>query len=72
MKISVKGLLIASSLLLPSMAMANDCSSRGVLDDRYCDENQDLVADSPKNPDEWNDPEHARVYLHSCRRPSLV
>ncbi|MEZ8387114.1 phosphate/phosphite/phosphonate ABC transporter substrate-binding protein, partial [Vibrio splendidus] len=25
-------------------------------DDRYCDENQDLVADSPKNPDEWNDP----------------
>ena len=56
MKISVKGLLIASSLLLPSMAMASDCSSRGVLDDRYCDENQDLVADSPKNPDEWNDP----------------
>jgi len=51
MKISVKGLLIASSLLLPSMAMASDCSSRGVLDDRYCDENQDLVADSPKNPD---------------------
>ena len=56
MKISVKGMLIASSLLLPSVTMASECASRGVLDDRYCDENMDLVADSPKNPDEWNDP----------------
>ncbi len=56
MKNSVKGLLIAGSLLLPSVVMANECANRGVLDERYCDENNDLVADSPKDSAEWIDP----------------
>jgi len=56
MKISVKGLLIVSSLLFPSITMASECASRGVLDDRYCDENMDLVADTPKDPSDWSDP----------------
>ena len=56
MKNSVNGLLIAGSLLLPSLAMASECATRGVLDDRYCDENQDLVADAPKDANEWIDP----------------
>ena len=36
-------------------AAAQDCP-RGTLDDRYCDWNGDLVADTPINPDEWLDP----------------
>ncbi len=56
MKIAPKGLLIATSLLLPSLAFAQTCENRGVLDDRYCDENSDLVADTPKNKDDWRDP----------------
>jgi len=56
MKNSVKGLLIAGSLLLPSVVLANECANRGVLDERYCDENNDLVADSPKDSAEWIDP----------------
>jgi phosphonate transport system substrate-binding protein len=56
MKISVKGLLIASSLLFPAITIASECSNRGVLDDRYCDENMDLVADTPKDPSDWSDP----------------
>ncbi|KXO13682.1 Phosphonate ABC transporter phosphate-binding periplasmic component [Moritella sp. JT01] len=56
MKICVKGLLIVSSLLFPSITMASECANRGVLDDRYCDENMDLVADIPKDPSDWSDP----------------
>ena len=51
------GLLLSGSLLLTAgMAQADDCSNRGVLDDKYCDENQDLVADSPKDSKDWRDP----------------
>ncbi|CCN35625.1 putative Phosphonate ABC transporter,periplasmic [Vibrio nigripulchritudo SO65] len=56
MKLAYKGLLIATSLLLPSVALADTCNHKGVLDDRYCDENNDLVADTPKNKDNWRDP----------------
>lgn len=56
MKISVKGLLIVGSLLLPTLSFASDCKNSGVLDDRYCDEDMDLVADTPKDPSDWKDP----------------
>ncbi|MGF1695486.1 phosphate/phosphite/phosphonate ABC transporter substrate-binding protein [Vibrio lamellibrachiae] len=56
MKNVTKGFLLASSLLLPSLSYAETCSNHGVLDDKFCDENNDLVADTPKNPDEWRDP----------------
>jgi len=36
-------------------AMAKECP-RGTLDERYCDWNDDLVADTPVDPDEWLDP----------------
>ena len=36
-------------------ASANECP-RGDLDERYCDWNGDLVADTPANPDDWLDP----------------
>ncbi len=35
---------------------AEDCTSRGALDAAFCDENNDLVADSPKNPEKYKDP----------------
>jgi len=37
-------------------ARADDCKNRGQLDTLYCDENNDLVADSPKDPAKWKDP----------------
>lgn len=51
-----KGLLLAGALSVPTLAVADECKNRGVLDDRYCDENNDLVADSPKDPEQWRDP----------------
>ncbi|MEO9653850.1 phosphate/phosphite/phosphonate ABC transporter substrate-binding protein [Marinomonas sp.] len=51
------GLLVSGSLLLTSsMTMAADCDHRGVLDEKFCDENMDLVADTPKDPSQWRDP----------------
>ena len=37
-------------------AQADDCKHRGQLDTLYCDENKDLVADSPKDPKRWKNP----------------
>ncbi|CUB02738.1 phosphate/phosphite/phosphonate ABC transporter substrate-binding protein [Marinomonas fungiae] len=50
-------LILSGSLLLgTNTALADDCSSRGVLDEKFCDEDHDLVADSPKDPSQWRDP----------------
>ena len=48
----IKVFLAAAAIaLLPGMAMAQGaCSFRGALDDAYCDENRDLVADAPTDP----------------------
>jgi len=35
---------------------AQSCASRGDLDARYCDENGDLIADTPKDPKQWQNP----------------
>ncbi|MGQ0662190.1 MAG: phosphate/phosphite/phosphonate ABC transporter substrate-binding protein [Pseudomonadota bacterium] len=37
-------------------AAAEDCRNRGQLDDLYCDENYDLVADLPKDPKKLKNP----------------
>jgi phosphonate transport system substrate-binding protein len=51
------GLALSGSLLLgASTALADDCAYRGVLDDKFCDDNYDLVADLPKDSKEWRDP----------------
>jgi phosphonate transport system substrate-binding protein len=44
--------------LLPGspFAQADSCKNRGQLDLQYCDENNDLVADAPKDPRKWRDP----------------
>ncbi len=42
---------------LPAIAIAQDtCKSRGDLDPMYCDDNGDLVADSPKDPKKLKNP----------------
>ncbi len=35
---------------------AQDCKNRGELDAMYCDENKDLVADTPKDKAKWKNP----------------
>lgn len=37
-------------------ALADDCKNRGELDEMYCDEDMDLVADPPKDPGKFKDP----------------
>lgn len=41
---------------LPAPASADDCKNRGTLDTQYCDEDNDLVADTPKDKSKWRDP----------------
>lgn len=50
---------IATSLvfaLSSSVVFAADCGHRGALDDRFCDENMDMVADTPKDSKRWRNP----------------
>lgn len=46
--------LIASAYSAAARGQA--CNSRGELDVNYCDENRDLVADAPTNPNKFKDP----------------
>lgn len=53
----ITGLLLVGSLLLSAnVVQAASCGSRGVLDDKFCDENKDLVADTPRDSAKWRDP----------------
>lgn len=48
----------AVSVLCAAPAYAQDtCKHRGDLDTQYCDDNHDLVADTPKDPKRWKDPD---------------
>jgi phosphonate transport system substrate-binding protein len=51
--------LVALAFTLASFAVAaqaDDCKNRGQLDTMYCDENKDLVADTPKDSKRWKNP----------------
>lgn len=51
--------LACSGALLLAFAgpvLAEECSHRGALDDIYCDDNQDMVADTPSDESRWRDP----------------
>ena len=55
--VAVAGLTLASLLVaLPASSLAQDCKSRGDLDARYCDDNGDMVADTPKDPKKLKTP----------------
>ncbi|MBX6747237.1 MAG: phosphate/phosphite/phosphonate ABC transporter substrate-binding protein, partial [Acetobacteraceae bacterium] len=43
-------------LSAPAQAQQDVCSHRGALDDAYCDEDRDLVADPPRDPSRLRDP----------------
>ncbi len=56
---AVTGVLLAATLGAANFlvfAQADDCKHRGQLDTLYCDENKDLVADTPKDPKRWKNP----------------
>ncbi len=58
--ISSVALLLAFAAVLPlawDVARAAEaCANRGTLDAMYCDENNDLVADVPKDKTQWKNP----------------
>jgi len=56
---TVTCVLLAAALGAASfaaLAQADDCKNRGQLDMLYCDENKDLVADTPKDAKRWKNP----------------
>ncbi|MCP5366966.1 MAG: phosphate/phosphite/phosphonate ABC transporter substrate-binding protein [Hyphomicrobiales bacterium] len=55
----LSGLAGAAALALAVAAAqpAAACSNRGDLDPRYCDDNHDLVADTPTDKSQWLDPD---------------
>lgn len=57
-KLTLNPVFAAGALMLAmsGSTLASDCAHHGALDDRYCDENQDMVADTPKDPKQWRDP----------------
>ena len=48
---------LAAVTFIVGAAGAAECKSRGDLDVRYCDEDGDLVADTPTDPGKWLDPD---------------
>jgi phosphonate transport system substrate-binding protein len=53
---AIFSLITASVLASGSTAAAQDCRNRGQLDTLYCDDNNDLIADTPSDPRRWKDP----------------
>lgn len=57
---SVLGLAVifvsAVAFAAPALAASEDCP-RGALDSRYCDRDGDMVADLPRDKEQWIDPE---------------
>ncbi|MDI5891404.1 phosphate/phosphite/phosphonate ABC transporter substrate-binding protein [Halomonas rhizosphaerae] len=49
--------LLPLALLAATQVQAQDDCERGALDDIYCDENGDMVADRPADESEWADPD---------------
>jgi phosphonate transport system substrate-binding protein len=52
----VFGALVVASAGAPAASQPSQCSFRGALDDAYCDENRDLVADPPRDASRFRDP----------------
>ena len=50
---------------------AADCKYRGDLDVRYCDEDRDLLADTPKNSSQWLDPDTLVFSYTAVEDPSV-
>jgi len=53
---SVVAAFVAATLLVPAALAQGACKNRGELDNLYCDDNGDLVADAPKDSKRWKNP----------------
>ena len=53
---SVVAAFVAATLLVPAALAQGACKNRGELDNLYCDDNGDLVADVPKDSKRWKNP----------------
>ncbi len=53
----VAGLVAVTFVVGAAGGAAAECKNRGDLDVRYCDEDGDLVADTPKDSGKWLDPD---------------
>ena len=53
--LAILGMLLSGSATQAAHAQS-ECRFRGTLDALYCDENRDLVADSPQSPDQFINP----------------
>ncbi len=47
----------AAVLLAPAVGFAEECKNRSDLDVRFCDNDGDLVADTPTDPSQWLNPD---------------
>ena len=47
----------AMAFTIANASQDTACKNRGDLDKRYCDNNGDLVADTPTDPSKWLDPD---------------
>lgn len=48
--------LVMSFAIFSAAAAAEPCTNRGALDERYCDEDNDLTADPPTDQKKWKNP----------------
>jgi len=55
----------------PARAQETACSHRGHLAERYCDDDRDLVADLPLDPDAWDNPDTLFYSYVPVEDPSL-
>ncbi len=53
----IKWILLLSFVLINYSVLAETCRNHGVLDKRYCDNDNDLLADLPTEPKKWKNPE---------------
>ncbi len=53
---AVVAAFVAATLLVPAALAQGACKNRGELDNLYCDDNGDLVADVPKDSKRWKNP----------------
>ena len=54
-----------------NLAASDECQNRGDLDLRYCDDDRDLLADTPKNSSQWIDPDTLVFSYTAVEDPSV-
>ncbi len=61
----------AALALAPAAGFAAECMNRGDLDARYCDDDGDLVADTPTDASQWLDPDTLVFSYTAVEDPSV-